>query len=119
MDGNADAASKGAVMRALDLILSRLLAVRRLSTGRFTAKCPAHEDHSPSLAIRLSDDRQRVLMFCHARCETSAIVAAIGLSLQDLFDGSQRTKRNPVTDRRRLAAAGLENWHQFELRRCA
>jgi putative DNA primase/helicase len=32
----------------------------------------------------------RVLLFCHAGCRTDDVVAAIGLSMQDLFADSGR-----------------------------
>jgi hypothetical protein len=34
----------------------------------------------------------RVLLYCHARCEAKAIVAAIGLSMSDLFDAPVAAK---------------------------
>jgi putative DNA primase/helicase len=51
--------------------------------GKWTACCPAHEDKSPSLAITEAYDR--VLIHCFAGCETADVMAAIGLSLADLF----------------------------------
>src|SRR2546426_11183567 len=47
------------------------------------ACCPAHEDTTPSLSITPAQDK--VLLHCHAGCENKAIVAALGLTLADLF----------------------------------
>src|SRR5215203_4753504 len=59
---------------------------------KFTAKCPAHDDRSPSLSVREGADR-RTLLYCHAGCETDAIVTALGLSWADLFPPGQRNAR--------------------------
>jgi 5S rRNA maturation endonuclease (ribonuclease M5) len=48
------------------------------------AKCPAHEDHTPSLSISEGHDG-RILLKCFAGCPTESIVAALGLELRDLF----------------------------------
>jgi hypothetical protein len=48
------------------------------------ARCPAHDDRTPSLSIAQGDDG-RVLLHCHAGCEHRAIAAALDLNEQDLF----------------------------------
>lgn len=68
----------------LETMLSRLDGARRSGKG-WQAKCPAHADRSPSLSILECDDR-RVLLKCHAGCTANEIVAAVGLSLSDLFE---------------------------------
>ncbi len=50
----------------------------------FMAKCPAHDDHTPSLRIGGGDDG-RVLLYCHAGCTTEAICQASGITPADLF----------------------------------
>jgi hypothetical protein len=47
------------------------------------ARCPAHQDKSPSLAVNEAEDR--VLIHCFAGCETTDVTAAIGLNVADLF----------------------------------
>jgi hypothetical protein len=37
------------------------------------ARCPAHPDHTPSLAIREGDD-SRPLLYCHAGCPQDAVI---------------------------------------------
>ena len=81
------------------------------------AKCPAHRDDNPSLSVRQAHDR--VLLHCYAGCEASAIVASLGLTLGDLYDATRHSRRNPMADRRRLAAQGLETWHELQLQRSA
>lgn len=65
-------------------LLSRLENVKRTGTDRWLAKCPAHDDKSPSLSIReLSDGR--TLMHCFSGCSVNDVVVAVGLELADLF----------------------------------
>jgi KaiC/GvpD/RAD55 family RecA-like ATPase len=47
-------------------------------------QCPAHEDKSPSLSVTEGDDG-RVLLNCHAGCPAENVVAALGLTMSDLF----------------------------------
>lgn len=63
-------------------LLSRLDHVRPIHGG-WQARCPAHDDRTPSLNI--SESEGKILLCCHAGCETSAIVAALGLRMTNLF----------------------------------
>jgi hypothetical protein len=65
-------------------LLDRLECVRSTGPGRWLARCPAHEDRSPSLSIRETDDG-RVLLHDFGGCGNADIVAAAGLSFGDLF----------------------------------
>jgi|GEM_PF-6642842 len=58
--------------------------VVRQSADRVTARCPAHDDRSPSLSVTSGDDG-RALVHCHAGCETLAVLAALGLEARDLY----------------------------------
>jgi len=56
----------------------------RQSGGSWAARCPAHEDHNPSLSVRQIEGQ--ALVHCHADCPTEDVVAALGLTMSDLFD---------------------------------
>lgn len=77
-----------AVSEATQGILDRLEGVRRSGEG-WTARCPAHEDHKPSLTVSEGADG-RVLLCCQRGCATEDVVAALGLSLSDLFLEEER-----------------------------
>ena len=64
-------------------VLSRVQAAKPNGRG-WMARCPAHDDRTPSLSIAQGDDG-RVLLHCHAGCEHRAIAAALDLNEQDLF----------------------------------
>lgn len=65
-------------------LLDKLAGVRSTGPGRWLAKCPAHEDRSPSLSIRELDDG-RVLLHDFGGCEAQSVLAAVGLTFADLY----------------------------------
>ena len=71
-------------MEPVELLLSRLESVRANRNGTWLARCPAHDDRSPSLSIATGDDG-KVLLHCFAGCGAADVVEAIGLELSSLF----------------------------------
>ena len=65
-------------------LLDRLEGVRGTGAGRWIARCPAHEDRRPSVAVRELDDGT-VLLRCFAGCDVGEILRAIGLEIHELF----------------------------------
>jgi hypothetical protein len=68
----------------VEKVLDRLedYKVRR---DEYRARCPAHDGNSDgSLSIKEGDDG-RALLVCHAGCGQADVVAALGLSMADLF----------------------------------
>lgn len=82
-----------------ELLLSRLEGVRPCGQGKWTARCPAHEDRTPSLSVRETSDG-RVLVHCFAGCGAAAVVAAVGLDLKDLFPPHPASPRGYPPERR-------------------
>jgi hypothetical protein len=75
--------------------ITRLDRVRRTGEGKFVALCPAHQEKTPSLQIRLEGHRIMVHCFgCGAGGEE--VCRALGLRLSDLFT-DERTSRAPPT----------------------
>lgn len=68
----------------VEVLLARLDRVKPTGPGKWQASCPAHDDRSPSLSIRETDDGT-ILIRCWAGCGAAEIVAAVGLELRDLF----------------------------------
>lgn len=52
--------------------------------GDALAQCPAHNDGRPSLHVTDGDDR--ALVYCFAGCDTEAVLGAIGMTRDDLFN---------------------------------
>src|SRR4051794_35825917 len=49
-----------------------------------TAQCPGHDDGRASLSVTPIDGK--VLLHCHAGCETEDVLRALGLTMADLYD---------------------------------
>lgn len=104
----------------LDALAACGSTVRGRGPGAAVAQCPAHDDRQPSLSVRALEDR--VVLHCHAGCTVQGIVAALGLTLADLFDGSASRVRRPPTPRpvpaspwdAAMAALGLDGWPPIE-----
>lgn len=74
--------------------LSRLEGVSG-SNGQYKAKCPAHDDKKASLSVGKGRDN-KIVMKCHAGCNTVDVLDAMGLTEADLFDNSQKpTQERP------------------------
>ena len=56
-------------------IIAKALGGRKVGGG-WTARCPAHDDRTPSLSIRDTVDG-KVLVRCHAGCEQEQVVAIL------------------------------------------
>ncbi len=78
----------------IDALLSKLKKVTQRGQGQWMACCPAHEDRSPSLAIKENHDG-RVLLKCFAGCGAADVVHAVGLTLSDLFPEGGKDQLDP------------------------
>jgi len=84
-------------------LLDRVDSLRRTGPDKWVARCPAHDDRGPSLAIRELDDG-RVLVHCFAGCSAQEIVTAAGLALVDLFPPRALASHSAKPDRRPFPA---------------
>ncbi len=67
----------------IDEFIQHLDGVKPDSNG-YIARCPAHDDTTPSLSISTGDGG-RILLKCHTGCSTGAVLAAVSLEMKDLF----------------------------------
>jgi putative DNA primase/helicase len=81
---------RGCVMTAE--IIARALGGRKAGSG-WVARCPAHDDRTPSLAIRDADNG-KVLVHCHTGCDPRNVIAA--LKARGLLDLTGRRQRRHV-----------------------
>jgi hypothetical protein len=65
-------------------LLQRFSKVKQTGPGKWQACCPAHEDRSPSLAIKETEDGT-VLVKCFAGCSVEDVCAAVGVEMHELF----------------------------------
>jgi len=80
---------------AIDNIISRLDMVKRTGDGKYQARCPAHDDKSPSLSLRELQDG-RILMHCFGGCSAGDVMDSIGLALSDLFEEPLEDRIRPL-----------------------
>jgi len=92
-------------------LLSRLTGVRRTGASRWIARCPAHEDRRASLCISQLEDG-RVLVHCFAGCDTSDVLASVGLGFSDLYPPHPLERAAPL--RRPFPAADVLQAVAFE-----
>lgn len=74
-------------------------AVVNVNGRRAMAQCPAHDDRNPSLCITPTEGS--VLLHCFAGCETADVLAAVDLTMADLYD-SPKGAEYPYSDGRRV-----------------
>ncbi|MDP2098626.1 MAG: CHC2 zinc finger domain-containing protein [Methylobacter sp.] len=79
-------------MSKIDNVLSKLDKVKANGSGKWLARCPAHEDKSPSLAIKQTEDG-KILIHCFVGCHVSEVVGAVGLELSDLMPDNPAYKK--------------------------
>jgi hypothetical protein len=80
-----------------DTLLLRLDGVKRIGPRRWLAKCPGHEDRSPSLSVREMEDG-RILIHDFGGCQVEEVLDAVGLTFDSLFperpiDHAKRERR--------------------------
>lgn len=78
--------------------LDRLHSVKSKGQG-WMARCPAHDDKTPSLSIT-EGQNGTILLNCFAGCPPEAIMKALGLTFKDLFheqSSANHTKPIPIT----------------------
>lgn len=82
-------ANATAYQRLLDDLRNDGRVVKENSVWQASAQCPAHDDNNPSLSV--TGIAGQVLVHCHAGCKTSAVMAALGRGMGDLFDDRKGT----------------------------
>jgi hypothetical protein len=91
---------------AIDNLLSRIPTAKAIGRDRWKARCPAHQDKTPSLYLRSTDDG-RVLMHCFGGCEALDVLGALGLEMTDLFPERLPSDYQPPR-RERLGVTGMD-----------
>lgn len=90
-------------MTPLELVLSKLRDARKSGEG-WIARCPAHDDHTPSLCVN-EGDAGWALVHCQAGCPPEAVVGAMGLKMADLMPkGDKMTTPKKVNRKAQIEA---------------
>jgi hypothetical protein len=97
---------------SVENLLNRLTKVKG-GRGRWTACCPSHEDRSPSLAIRETEDG-RILLKCFGGCSVQEIVSAIGMDIGELFPPDDKLSHHMPKVKNAFYATDLLRVIEFE-----
>jgi len=97
---------------SVDTLLQRLTKVKG-GKGRWTACCPSHEDRSPSLAIRETEDG-RILLKCFGGCSVQEIVGSIGMDIGELFPPDDKLSHHKPRVKNAFYAKDLLRVIEFE-----
>lgn len=73
----------------LELFKLKLEKVKPAGKG-FIARCPAHDDRAQSLSFCVGRKPGSVLLNCFAGCSSAAILEAMDLTMEDLFENDQK-----------------------------
>nr|WP_295680313.1 phage/plasmid primase, P4 family [uncultured Lachnoclostridium sp.]DAE03934.1 MAG TPA: dsDNA helicase [Myoviridae sp. ct2cn10] len=66
----------------LQELVTHFKVSRRLNDSSYQCECPVHRDNKASLTI--SEKKGKLLLHCHAGCDTKDILEEIGLSFSDI-----------------------------------
>ena len=80
---------------SVERLLSRLEKVKRTGSETWIARCPAHDDRQPSMAIRETGDGL-VLVHCFGGCDFAAILSVVGMDVGELFPGQSVQNSKPL-----------------------
>ena len=91
----------------IDLFIMKLEKVKSVGHNRWNACCPVHDDHNPSMSIRLLEN-DRLLFHCHS-CHANGvdICEALEIDISELFpktDKNYKRERVPFPADQILAA---------------
>lgn len=99
------------MMANIDNLLSRLQHVRQKSSNQWVAQCPAHDDKTPSLSIKLGNSG-KILIYDFGGCGALEVLESIGLSQHDLFPDDGYEAHRPRRIKKDI------DWHPHHLAIC-
>lgn len=96
---------------AIGTLLGRLDRVRRTGSSSWMACCPSHPDKTPSLSITETADGT-ILLHDFGGCDPLSVLAAVGMTLADLFPRLRlrRTRRTEQEKRETRAEFNRHAW---------
>jgi hypothetical protein len=81
-------------------LLSKLKLVSENCDG-WSARCPGHNDNTPSLSVSIGEDK-KILVHCFAGCDTKKILEAVGLEMRDLYPPPPSSRSAVLPPRTRI-----------------
>jgi P4 family phage/plasmid primase-like protien len=123
-DGRAELRAKvlshehdeAATISSLEEVVARLGGARKNPDGSYMARCPCHDDHTPSLHV-WTDKDGHVAWFCHAGCDHAEVGQALGIERRNGHGNPKWTPCGPAIDEYRYTDA--RGRHQYTVCRTA
>jgi len=72
----------------LDEIINRFEKVKKIGDKSYQCLCKSHADKKSSLTI--TEENNKILVYCHAGCTTQQVLSSVGLTEKDLFNNVQQ-----------------------------
>lgn len=72
------------IERLLELVANKTDFQPIKRGSNYSARCPAHDDHNPSLSISCGNDG-KILLNCFGGCSVGDICASLEIEVKDLF----------------------------------
>lgn len=69
-------------------IIGRFQGVKKIGEKSYQCLCKSHADKNSSLTITEEDNK--ILVYCHAGCTTQQVLSSVGLTEKDLFNNVQQ-----------------------------
>lgn len=92
--------------------IAKALGGRKAGNG-WSARCPAHNDHTPSLSLRDSDDG-KVLVRCHAGCDQDDVIGILKSSGLWTRSGPRPLGSPPSRSATKLKESGRDDRRRTE-----
>lgn len=89
-----------------ETLLARLENVREIRPGQWLARCPAHQDKSPSLSVKETSDGV-ILINDFAGCSSHDVLASVGLEFKDLYPEPLNRREGYGPTKNRIPAKDL------------
>jgi len=72
----------------IDEIINRFEKVKKIGDKSYQCLCKSHADKKSSLTI--TEENNKILVYCHAGCTTQQVLSSVGLTEKDLFNNVQQ-----------------------------
>lgn len=101
----------------LDEIIQRFNNAKKIKHNSYQCCCPSHNDKKASLTI--TDTGNKILLYCHAGCDTKNIIKKVGLNMSDLYNNrSKKIYNNKIHIEKEYFYKNINNEISYKSIRC-
>jgi DNA primase len=96
----------------LNKILSRFSNVTEIVNNQYMAKCPSHDDKTPSLSIKYDSKKKRVIFYCHTGCKLKKILKKVKFKMEVLKNIKNDKKNTTLSKKTAQQRNTLKSKHE-------